>query len=94
MVERPIKKSDRQPQANTDTDENLDSVLPTESNPQGSKPSRNRSSGKGKKGSFRDESKQQVSPALVRGPKPVKPKINVKPDPETESESISEESQD
>lgn len=92
MIERPIKKSDRQPQANTD--ENLDSVLPTESNPTRSKPSRNRSSGKGKKSSFGDESKQQVSPALVRGPKPVKPKINVKTDPETESESISEESQD
>ncbi|MDZ8054658.1 MAG: hypothetical protein RMX68_024850 [Aulosira sp. ZfuVER01] len=92
MIERPIKKSDRQPQANTD--ENLDSVLPIESNPKGSKPSGNRSSGKGKKASFGDESKQQVSAALVRGPKPVKPKINVKTDPETESEPISEESQD
>ena len=92
MVERPIKKSDRQSQANTD--ENLDSVLPTESNPTSSKSSRNRSSGKGKKSSFGDDSKQQVSPALVRGPKPVKPKINVKTDPETESEPISEESQD
>ncbi|BAY20320.1 hypothetical protein NIES2100_00610 [Calothrix sp. NIES-2100] len=95
MIERPIKKSDRPSQANTDNNaENLDSVLPTDSNPTKSKPRGDRSSGKGKKASFGDESRQQVSPALVRGPKPVQPKINVKTEPETESEPISEESQD
>ncbi|MBD2166581.1 hypothetical protein H6G04_19470 [Calothrix membranacea FACHB-236] len=95
MVERPIKKSERQAQANTDNNsENLDSVTPTESNPQKSKPSGNRSSGKGKKGSFKDEGKPPVNPALVRGPRPVKPKIDVKANSETDSESISEESQD
>ncbi|MFN6569580.1 hypothetical protein A6770_10950 [Nostoc minutum NIES-26] len=95
MVERPIKKSERQSQANTDTNsENSDSVPPIESNPRSSKPRGNRSSGKGKKASYGDENKQQVNPALARGPKPVKPKINVKTEPETESEPISEESQD
>jgi hypothetical protein len=94
MVERPIKKSERQAQANTDNNsENLDSV-PLESNPKNSKPNANRSFGKGKKASFGDEKKQQVNPALARGPRPVKPKINVKTEPETESDSISEEPQD
>ncbi|MDZ7957390.1 MAG: hypothetical protein RMY34_05715 [Aulosira sp. DedQUE10] len=95
MIERPIKKSERQSQANTDNNsENLDSVLPIESNPTRSKPSGNRSSGKGKKGSFGDESKPPINPALARGPKPVKPKINVQTNSETESEPIPEESQD
>jgi len=50
MVERPIKKSERQSQANTENNsENLDSTPPVESNPKSSKPDRNRSSGKGKK---------------------------------------------
>ena len=49
MVERPIKKSERQAQANTDNNsENLDSV-PLESNPKNSKQNANRSFGKGKK---------------------------------------------
>ncbi|MBD2355034.1 hypothetical protein H6G41_10435 [Tolypothrix sp. FACHB-123] len=95
MIERPIKKSERQSQANTDKNsENLDDVQPTESNPRSSKARGNRSSGKGKKSSYGDETKQQVSPALVRGPKPVKPKINVNTEPETEAETSSEESQD
>jgi hypothetical protein len=95
MIERPIKKSERQSQANTDyNSENSDSVLPIESDPTSSKPSGNRSFGKGKKASFGNENKQQANPALARGPKPVKPKINVKTETETESESISQESQD
>ncbi|MGV0104386.1 hypothetical protein [Nostoc sp. DSM 114167] len=97
MVERPIKKSERQAQANTDSNsENSDSVTPIESNPKSSKPSRERSSDKGKKASSRDESRPPVNPALARGPKPVKPPTpKVKTEElETESESISEESQD
>ncbi|WP_375471861.1 hypothetical protein [uncultured Nostoc sp.] len=98
MVERPIKKSERQSQANTDSNsENSDSVTPIESNPKSSKPSRDRSSDKGKKGSsYRDESRPPVNPALARGPKPVKPPApKVKTEElETESESISEESQE
>jgi hypothetical protein len=98
MIERPIKKSDRQSQNDTETNlENLDSVHSTKPNSTSSKPSDNRSSGKGKKASFGDESKQQVNqgnPALARGPKPVKPKINAKTNSETELENTSEESQD
>ncbi|MBG1244350.1 hypothetical protein [Nostoc sp. NZL] len=96
MVERPIKKSERQSQASTDNNsENTDSIAPIESNPKSSKPSRNRSSGTGKKASYGDENRQQGNPALARGPKPVKPPVKVQTEElETESETISEESQD
>ncbi|MFH7024519.1 MAG: hypothetical protein ACHBN1_03750 [Heteroscytonema crispum UTEX LB 1556] len=91
MVERPIKKSERQSQASTDSDSgNSDSMPPVESNPKISKRSDDRSSGKGKKPSF-GEAKQQVNPALARGPKPVKPQTNVKTEPEIESEPVSEQ---
>ncbi|MHC5595365.1 MAG: hypothetical protein ACYTXC_05255 [Nostoc sp.] len=95
MVERPIKKSERQPQVTTDNNsENSDSVTPIESNPKNSKPSRNRSSDKGKK-SLGDENRHQGNPALARGPKPVKPPAKVEREElETESEPTSEESQD
>ncbi|MEH2052117.1 hypothetical protein [Nostoc sp.] len=96
MVERPIKKSERQSQESTDKNsENTDSVTPIESNPKNSKPSRNRSSDKGKK-SLGDENRHQGNPALARGPKPVKPpapKVQTE-ELETESESVSEESQE
>lgn len=95
MVERPIKKSERQAKAGTESDlENSDSVPPIESNRKSLKQNDERSKGKGKIASFGDESRQPGNPALARGPKPVKPKINVKAEPETESEPISEESQD
>lgn len=95
MIERPIKKSERQAQANTDKNsENSPDLQPTEANPKSSKSRGNRSSGKGKKSSFGDETKQQISPALVRGPKPVKPKVNLKAETETEAEPSTEESQD
>lgn len=95
MVERPIKRSERQPKTGTDSDsENSDSLPPIESNRKSPKQSDQRSKGKGKTASFGDESRQVVNPALARGPKPVKPKANVKTEPETESEPISEDSQD
>ncbi|MEH2160605.1 MAG: hypothetical protein V7K38_06060 [Nostoc sp.] len=96
MVERPIKKSERQSQANTDNNsENTDSITPIESNPKSSKPTRNRSSGTDKKASYGNETRQQGNPALARGPKPVKPPVKVETEElETESETISEESQD
>ncbi|GAB1543188.1 hypothetical protein NUACC21_58620 [Scytonema sp. NUACC21] len=102
MVERPIKKSDRQPKVDSDnTSENSDSLPPVESNAKPIKrigdrkadSSERRSSGKGKKGSFAKESKQQVNPALARGPKPAKPKPDVITEPETASEVVSEGSQ-
>ncbi|QLE40550.1 hypothetical protein FD723_08820 [Nostoc sp. C052] len=96
MVERPIKKSERQSKESTDKNsENSDSVTPIESNPKSSKPSRNRSADKGKK-SLGDENRHQGNPALARGPKPVKPpapKVQTE-ELETESESVSEESQE
>ncbi|QMS87479.1 hypothetical protein HUN01_07755 [Nostoc edaphicum CCNP1411] len=99
MVERPIKKSERQAQGSTDNNsENSDSVTPIESNPKSSKPSRDRSSGGGKKSSYKDEVRQPVNLALARGPKPVKPpaaKVKTEElETESESESTSEESQD
>ncbi|CAN1209060.1 hypothetical protein TUMEXPCC7403_02475 [Tumidithrix helvetica PCC 7403] len=108
-MERPIKKSDRQPKANTDNDSsNLDSTPPIETKSAEAKPlpsksnsdrSSDRSSGRGKKSSYGEETVQRVNPALTRGPKPVKPKAEVIPDPElettsdTESENISNTSQ-
>ncbi|MFN6485651.1 MULTISPECIES: hypothetical protein [unclassified Nostoc] len=97
MVERPIKKSERQAKENTDNNsENSDSVTPIESNPKSSKPTRNRSSDKERKASLGDEKRQQGNPALARGPKPVKPPVaKAKTEElETESEPTSEESQD
>jgi hypothetical protein len=101
MVERPIKKSERQSQANTDNNaENPDSAPSIESNPKSAKPTinLNRSSGGGKKASFKDEIKQQGNPALARGPKPVKfqPPIKAESEPESEpeSEAISDEPQE
>lgn len=103
MVERPIKKSERQSNTNADSNsENLDSTPPVESNPKsikrnsdrGADSSERRSSGRGKKSSYGNESKPPVNPALARGPKPVKAKPNVIVEPEVEAESVSEESQD
>ncbi|MBD2495713.1 hypothetical protein [Nostoc sp. FACHB-280] len=92
MVERPIKKSERQAQANTDNNsENSDSAPSIESHPKRSNSRDNRSSGKRKKGTAKDEVKPPVNPALARGPKPVKPPV-VKSEPETDSEAVSEES--
>ncbi|KAF3884804.1 MULTISPECIES: hypothetical protein [Nostocales] len=102
MVERPIKKSERQSNTNTDNNsEDLDSTPPVESNPKSIKrnsdrradSSERRSSGRGKK-SYGNESKPPVNPALARGPKPVKAKPNVVVEPEVEAESVSEEAQD
>jgi len=93
MVERPIKKSERQAQANTDNNSgNSDSAPSIESNPKRSHSGSNRSSGKRKKESSKGEVKQQINPALARGPKPVKAPVIVKSEPETESEQVSENS--
>jgi hypothetical protein len=94
MVERPIKKSERQSKASTDNNsENGDSVPSIESNSRISKRKGDRSSEKGNKASFREESKQQVNPALARGPKPVKPQSKTNVEPEADSESTSVEPQ-
>jgi hypothetical protein len=87
MVERPIKKSERQSKSNADNNlDNLDSNPPIESNRKSSQRRDERSSSRGKKGSSmkEKESVQQINPALARGPKPVKPQPNVITEPETE----------
>ncbi|MDB9374224.1 hypothetical protein [Nodularia sphaerocarpa] len=95
MVERPIKKSERQSQAITDnSSENSDSMPPVESQAKSLKPVINRSSNTGKKSSFKDDTRQKVNPALARGPKPVKLPVNLKTEPEGESEPISDEPQE
>jgi len=94
MVERPIKKSERQSKVSADENpENLDSRPPVESNPKVIKRIDDRSSGKGKKASFADEFKQPGNPALARGPKPLKSRPKVIIEPETDSESTSVEPQ-
>lgn len=93
-MERPIKKSERQSSEGDSKSENSDSMPTAQSSRKSSKQSDNRSEGRGKKATLGDESRQSVNPALARGPKPVKPKANIKTEPETELEPISEESQD
>ncbi len=91
MVERPIKKSERQAKVGTDNNsENADSMPPVESNSRKTKGKSDRSSGKGKKGSYGDESRPPVNPALARGPKPVKAKPKVTAEPETEEANSTE----
>ena len=82
MVERPIKKSDRQPKLKTDGNSG-------DSNPTRERRSSNRrnSKGKGKKSSFKDEEKQYVNPALARPPKPPKPQANVETEASVEAEA-------
>lgn len=95
MVERPIKKSERQPSSGTDSESEKSDSMPTaKPNPKSSKQSDDRSEGRGKKASFKDESRQSVNPALARGPKPVKPQPKVIIEAESESETMNEESQD
>ena len=88
MVERPIKKSERQPKANSEGDSGNLTSTPSR------KSDRKSFKGKGKKSSFEDESKPPVNPALARPPKPPKPQAKIEPEPEepkVESEQISQE---
>lgn len=95
MVERPIKKSERQAKADTGSESEKSDSMPTaKPEPKSSKRSDDRSEGRGKKASFGDESRQSLNPALARGPKPVKPQPKVIIEPPSESEPISEDSQD
>jgi hypothetical protein len=100
MVERPIKKSERQSQDAADTSPSKPSDFqpPVKPTPKAvgrgdERLERNNKGNKGKKAYGADESKQAINPALVRGPKPVKAPVPVSP-PETESELVSEEPQE
>jgi hypothetical protein len=78
MVERPIKKSERLANAAAgDTDSaTQEPVVAQPSERDGQRPEhRKPGKGKGKGGSRKDDApKQGVNPALMRGPKPAKPK--------------------
>ncbi|NJL09292.1 MAG: hypothetical protein HC908_00895 [Calothrix sp. SM1_7_51] len=73
MVERPIKKSERQAKIEADGNSQSQDFKPSpDSNRGGRAPERKeRSSGRGKKSSA-DEFKPPVNPALARPPKPPK----------------------
>jgi len=86
MVERPIKKSERQSSSGTGSESENSDFMPTpQSSPKISKQSDERSERKGKKYTNADKSISQVNPALARGPKPVKPQPKPVIEPETES---------
>lgn len=74
MVERPIKKSERQvaePDSTQDSEESITSYPEKQNTP---KPFRKKETAKGKdKGNQQQDTRSQaVSPALMRGPKPKK----------------------
>lgn len=97
MVERPIKKSERQAQAGAEgnSENQLDSKDSADFNRGRGKGKKERSSGRGKKSSA-DEFKPPVNPALQRPPKPAKPPVKkeVEPEPEAETAVAVEESQE
>jgi len=68
MVERPIKKADRQPQP-----ENNDNTSAKRADDSDKKRSNRSDGGRDKRGSRDEEPKAPVNLALVRGPKPTKP---------------------
>ena len=80
MVERPIKKSDRQSQADTDGNTSHNRPQPSE------RYQRKGAKGKSKKASSKNELKPPANPALARPPKPPRPNMQRKIEPETEVE--------
>lgn len=121
MVERPIKKSERQAQPNPDAaPQSTESSSAPQSSESGSAPQSlepkspppkpvrrspdaksseesdrggrrtDRASGRGRKGD-KEEPRQAMNPALMRGPKPVQPKPAPEPQPEEAAEDSQEE---
>jgi len=91
MVERPVKKSERQSEETADSNpQNLESQSPVFKAPvaKGSGRREERASGRAKKGDPDGGEVRQTNAALARGPKPAKPKPPVEPIIE---ESVSEE---
>ncbi|BAZ41050.1 hypothetical protein NIES4101_70120 [Calothrix sp. NIES-4101] len=93
MVEKPIKKSDRQP--NPDGGSDNSDAKPVKSNRDRSDraPRGNKREGRGKKSFDSEESKPPVNPAFARPPKP-KPPVVAKTEPEVESEAVVEETEE
>ena len=75
MVERPIKKSER-PAKDTTNDTDSSTSQPSEQRADRSthNKDRDRDRGRGGRGSKQEEPRSAGSPALMRGPKPVKAK--------------------
>ncbi len=92
MVERPIKKSERLAKAAAAGENNVDAQPSEHSESRSDR--RKGGRGKGKGGSRQEAPKPPVNPALMRGPKPVKPKPEPEAPPELEvtAETGSEES--
>lgn len=94
MVERPIKRSERLEKAAAGDSDSATQPSVVQPSGQGEKRPEPRKGGKGKgKGGSRKEEapRQAVNPALMRGPKPTKPKPVVEAVlPETEVEATSE----
>lgn len=102
MVERPIKRSDRQAIADAEPSKVIEEVLETEPTAiEGNldvtpppkernipRPSRSKDTTKGKgKGNQQEDSRSSpMSPALMRGPKPTKPKPPVVKKTESDAE--------
>jgi hypothetical protein len=100
MVERPIKKSER-PAKDTTNDTDSSTSQPSEQpradrSTQNKDRDRDRDRGRGGRGSKQEEPRSAGSPALMRGPKPVKAKPpvveEVQADAATEQVEDSQES--
>lgn len=91
MVERPIKKSERQ--AQVAAGETNGSTAPATGERSQAPRNKDRKGGKGGKGGKRGDReeapKQAANPALLRGPKPVKPQPVVE-EPPVEEETVAE----
>lgn len=81
MVERPIKKADRQPKPEENDGNQAKESDNRRSERSGGKESREK---RGKRDSRKEEVKAPVNLALMRGPKPTKPK----PEPEAIAEEV------
>jgi hypothetical protein len=93
MVERPIKKADRQPKSVENESVNVqggDEPNSNRSSRDGSKDGRNKKDRKDKRGS-REEVKAPVNLALVRGPKPTKPQVAIAEAEVSEVPEVTEE---
>ncbi len=90
MVERPIKKSERLAKAASGESESSEAVREPRSEPRSKDRGRGKGGKKGGRKGKEEEPKQAVNPALMRGPRPVKPKPVVEEPPieETATEAV------
>jgi len=97
MVERPIKKSERQPIAEpsdaepSSIESSSDADTPSSEGRNTPRPFRGKDKAKGKDKGKEEGRATAVSPALMRGPKPTKPKPPVVKKAESDSEDEAEQ---